>query len=223
MRRLKTVRRPPIYPKTPGHLPCSSLTHPLPLSSRRPSVSFGGFGLSGFLGWKYAQDKPLSLSASLCFEQSYEGVEGDSASSTELYAILSSLSQLPIKQGVAVTGSVNQKGEIQPIGGVNQRIEGFFDICRVIGLTGQQGVIIPHQNVRHLMLREDVVEAVQAGRFHIYAVKTIDEGMEMLTGTPSGERQVDGSYPEGTINYLVDRKLSELAASLRGFYAELMG
>ncbi|MEW6002138.1 MAG: ATP-binding protein [Nitrospirota bacterium] len=177
--------------------------------------------LSGYLGWKYAQDKPLSLSASICFEQSYTGVEGDSASSTELYAILSSLSGLPIKQGIAVTGSVNQKGEVQPIGGVNQKIEGFFDVCKAKGLTGDQGVLIPHQNVRNLMLREDVVKAVQEGRFHIYEVKTIDEGIEILTGIPVGEKEADGTYPEGTVNYLVDRRLRELAEGLKEFYASL--
>jgi predicted ATP-dependent protease len=176
--------------------------------------------LSGYLGYKYAQDKPLSLSASLCFEQSYEGVEGDSASSTELYAILSSLSGLPVKQGIAVTGSVNQKGEVQPIGGVNQKVEGFLDVCGAKGLTGRQGVIVPEQNVRNLMLREDVVEAVRQGQFHIYAVKTVDEGIEILTGVAAGERGPDGSYPEGTVNYLVDRRLSELAEGLRGFYRE---
>ena len=173
--------------------------------------------LSGYLGWKFAQDKPLSLSASLSFEQSYEGVEGDSASSTELYAILSSLAELPIKQGIAITGSVNQKGEIQPIGGVNQKVEGFFDSCRVMGLTGEQGVIVPHQNVKNLMLREDVVQAVKAGQFHINAVKTIDEGIEILTGVPAGERQPDGSYPEKTINYMVNNRLKELAEALRGY------
>ena len=178
--------------------------------------------LSGYLGWKFAQNKPLSLSASLSFEQSYEGVEGDSASSTELYAILSSLSELPVQQGIAITGSVNQKGEIQPIGGVNQKVEGFFDVCRVNGLTGEQGVIVPHQNVRNLMLRDDVVEAVRGGRFHIHAVKTIDEGIEVLTGVPAGERQPDGSYAEGTVNYLVDSRLRELAESLRGFAAEVL-
>jgi predicted ATP-dependent protease len=178
--------------------------------------------LSGYLGWKYAQDKPLSLSASLCFEQSYSPVEGDSASSTEIYAILSSLSELSINQGIAATGSVNQKGEIQPIGGVNEKIEGFFDVCRIKGLNGKQGVIIPHQNQRHLMLREDVVEAVRKGEFHIYAIGTLDEGIDILTGVPAGERQKDGSYPEGTVNYLVDRKLRELADSLKGFYAEVM-
>jgi len=176
--------------------------------------------LSGYLGWKYAQDKPLSLSASLCFEQSYEGVEGDSASSTELYAILSSLSDTPIKQNIAVTGSVNQKGEIQPIGGVNQKIEGFFKVCQAKGLTGSQGVLIPRQNLRNLMLREEVVDAVKQGQFHIYSAGTIDEGIEILTGTPAGEKQTDGTYPEGTVNYLVDKRLKEMAERLKGFYAE---
>jgi predicted ATP-dependent protease len=176
--------------------------------------------LGGYLGYKYAQNKPLSLSASLCFEQSYEGVEGDSASSTELYAILSSLSGLPMKQGIAVTGSVNQKGEVQPIGGVNQKIEGFFDVCKAKGLTGHQGVIIPRQNVRNLMLREDVVDAVTQGQFHIYAVGTVDEGIEILTGVVAGERRPDGSYPEGSVNYLMDERLSELAQGLKDFYGE---
>jgi predicted ATP-dependent protease len=176
--------------------------------------------LSGYLGWKYAQDKPLSLSASLCFEQSYEGVEGDSASSTELYAILSSISGVPIKQNIAVTGSVNQKGEVQPIGGVNQKIEGFFKTCQAKGLTGEQGVMIPHQNLRNLMLREEVVDAVAKGKFHVWAVKTIDEGIEVLTGQKAGERQADGTYPDGTINYLVDRQLKDMAEKLKGFYAE---
>jgi len=174
--------------------------------------------LSGYLGWKYAQDKPLSLSASICFEQSYSGVEGDSASSTELYAILSSLSNVPVRQDIAITGSVNQKGEVQPIGGVNQKIEGFFDVCKAKGLTGTQGVIIPPQNVRNLMLREDVVQAVQEGRFHIYHAKTIDKGIEILTGIPAGERQADGSYHDGSINYLVDKRLRELAEGMKGYY-----
>jgi lon-related putative ATP-dependent protease len=175
--------------------------------------------LSGYLGWKYAQDKPLSLSASVCFEQSYSGVEGDSASSTELYAILSSLSNLPLRQGIAVTGSVNQKGEVQPIGGVNQKIEGFFDVCQSKGLTGEQGVMIPHQNIRNLMLRNDVVKAVEEDKFHIYAVKSIDEGMEILTGVPAGERQVDGTYPKGTVNDRVDKRLKELAVGFKEYYA----
>ena len=173
--------------------------------------------LSGYLGWKYAQDKPLSLSASICFEQSYSGVEGDSASSTELYAILSSLADLPIRQGIAVTGSVNQKGEVQPIGGVNQKIEGFFDVCKAKGLTGDQGVMIPHQNIRNLMLREDVVKAVQEGQFHIYAGKTIDEGIEVLTGVPAGMRKADGNYPKDTVNFLIDKRLREYAKKLKSF------
>ncbi|MEQ8161694.1 MAG: AAA family ATPase, partial [Smithellaceae bacterium] len=176
--------------------------------------------LSGFLGWKYAQDKPLTLSASLCFEQSYEGVEGDSASSTELYAILSSLSGVPIKQNIAVTGSVNQNGEIQPIGGVNNKIEGFFKVCAAKGLTGEQGVLIPYQNLTNLMLCEEVVEAVRQGKFHIYSARTIDEGIEVLTGVPMGERQEDGAYPEGTINQLVDKKLREMAERIKNFFAE---
>jgi len=176
--------------------------------------------LSGYLGWKYAQDKPLSLSASLCFEQSYEGVEGDSASSAELYAILSSLSEIPIKQNIAVTGSVNQKGEIQPIGGVNQKIEGFFKICQAKGLIGDQGVLIPHQNLRNLMLREEVVEAVSQGQFHIYSARTIDEGIEILTSVSAGKRRKDGTYPASTVNYLIDRRLKEMAERLKNFYTE---
>jgi lon-related putative ATP-dependent protease len=175
--------------------------------------------LSGYLGWKYAQDKPLSLSASICFEQSYSGVEGDSASSTELYAILSSLADVPMKQNIAVTGSVNQKGEVQPIGGVNQKVEGFFDVCKAKGLTGDQGVMVPHQNIRNLMLREDIVQAVRDKKFYIYAVKTIDEGIEVLTGVPSGERQADGTYPEGTLNHRVDRQLAKFAERLKGYYS----
>ena len=176
--------------------------------------------LSGYMGWKYAQDKPLSLSASLCFEQSYEGVEGDSASSTELYAVLSSLSGIPLKQGIAVTGSVNQMGEVQPIGGLNHKIEGFFQVCRAKGLTGDQGVLIPYKNLRNLMLREEVVDAVAQGKFHIYAVNTIDEGIEVLTEAEVGQRGEDESYPIGSINYLVDRRLKEMADGLKSFYAE---
>jgi predicted ATP-dependent protease len=173
--------------------------------------------LSGYLGAKYAQERPLSLSASLCFEQSYEGIDGDSASSTELYALLSSLSGVPIKQGIAVTGSVNQNGQIQPIGGVNQKIEGFYDLCKARGLTGNQGVMIPLQNVKNLMLRKDLVEAVANGQFRIYAVGDIDEGIEILTGRPAGERDEYGAFREGTINSLVDRRLKEFAEGLRKF------
>lgn len=176
--------------------------------------------LAGYLRGKYAQEKPLTLTASLAFEQSYSGVDGDSASSSEVYAILSSLANVPLRQDIAVTGSINQHGEIQPIGGVNQKIEGFFDVCRSRGLTGSQGVIIPYQNVDDLMLRKEVVEEVKVGKFHIYPIKTIDEGIEILTGLPAGERRADGSYPEGTVNYLVDEKLKELALKIREFEGE---
>jgi predicted ATP-dependent protease len=171
--------------------------------------------LSGYLGGKYAQERPLSLSASICFEQSYDGVDGDSASSTELYAILSSLSDVPIKQGLAVTGSVNQNGEVQAIGGINWKIEGFYDVCRLKGLTGTQGVLMPKSNLRNLMLRPDVVAAVRDGKFHIYAVGSIDEGIEVLTGMPAGERGETGHYPEGTINRRVEKKFIEYSERLR--------
>ena len=173
--------------------------------------------LSGYLGAKYAQDQPLSLAASLCFEQSYNSIDGDSASSAELYALLSSLSDIPIKQGIAVTGSVNQHGEIQPIGGVNQKIEGFFDLCKVLGLTGNQGVMIPTQNVKNLMLRKDLIEAVAAGRFHIYEVGTINEGIEILTGIPAGERTDHEGYPKGTVNYRVEQRLEKFIKGLQKF------
>jgi predicted ATP-dependent protease len=175
--------------------------------------------LSGYLNEKYAQDKPLSLSARLTFEQSYEGVEGDSASSTELYAILSALSGLPIKQSLAVTGSVNQKGEVQAIGGVNEKIEGFFEVCKAKGLTGKQGVMIPESNVQNLMLKEEVVNAVKEGKFHMYSVKTIDEGIEVLTGVKAGERRKDGTFDEGTVNYRVNERLKAMAEKLREFAA----
>jgi lon-related putative ATP-dependent protease len=172
--------------------------------------------LQGYLGGKYAQQHPLGLSASVVFEQAYEEVEGDSAASTELYAILSSLAGLPIDQSIAVTGSVDQAGNIQPVGGVTRKIEGFYDVCRVKGLTGRQGVIIPVQNVRNLMLRQDVVEAVRQGRFHIWPVRSIDEGISLLTGVPAGERQSDGSYPEGTVNARVAARLKELSEIGKG-------
>ena len=179
--------------------------------------------LSGYLGAKFGHDRPLTLSASLCFEQSYDGVDGDSASSTEIYAISSSLSGLPLRQDIAVTGSVNQRGEIQPIGGVNQKVEGMFDVCRTAtGLTGHQGVIIPHQNVKNLMLRDDVVEAIREGKFHVYAVKTIDEGLEILTGTTAGEAGASGAFPEGTINYLIAKRLAELNESMRGYFQGML-
>jgi predicted ATP-dependent protease len=171
--------------------------------------------LNGYLGAKYAQRQPLSLAASLCFEQSYEGIDGDSASSTELYALLSSLANLPIKQGIAVTGSVDQNGRIQPIGGVNQKIEGFFDLCKTRGLTGAQGVMIPVQNVKNLMLRSDVIDAVTAGQFSIYAVSAIDEGVEILTGFPAGVRTSSGCFQEGTVNYRIEQQLKDFAEGMR--------
>ena len=175
--------------------------------------------LSGYLASKYAQDKPLPLGASLAFEQLYEGVEGDSASSTELYALLSSLSDLPINQQIAVTGSVNQKGEIQPIGGAIQKIEGFYEVCKAKGLTGSQGVIIPHQNVRHLMLKEEVVQAIRDGQFHIWPVVTIDDGIEILTGVPAGEKDADGRYPEDSVHGRANARLEEYARILKEFSA----
>lgn len=184
-----------------------------------PSHSKGVLILSNYLAGMYAQDKPLSVSASLTFEQNYAGVEGDSASSTELYALLSALSGVPVKQNFAVTGSVNQRGEIQPIGGVNRKIEGFFDICKARGLTGDQGVLIPHQNVVNLMLKQEVVDAVKEGKFRIYPVKTIDEGIEILTGVVAGERREDGTFPEGTIHYLVNEKLKKMADLLKEYEA----
>src|SRR5699024_2422926 len=167
----------------------------------------GVYILGGYIGEKFAQDHALALTAHLAFEQSYGGVDGDSASSTELYALLSSLSEVPIKQGFAVTGSVNQKGEIQPIGGVNEKIEGFFEVCKNRGLTGEQGVLIPHQNVKNLMLKDEVIEAVEKGQFHIYEVRTVEEGIEILTGVPAGQKDEHGSYEEGTIYKQVEHKL----------------
>ena len=167
--------------------------------------------LTGYLGELFAQDKELSLNASICFEQLYGGVDGDSASSTEAYAILSSLSEMPINQSIAVTGSINQKGEIQPIGGVNEKIEGFYQICKMRGLNGEHGVIIPASNVRNLHLNDDVINSVKKGEFHIYAINTIEEGIEILTGVPAGKKDKFGKFPAGTINYLVNEKLMKYA------------
>jgi lon-related putative ATP-dependent protease len=182
-----------------------------------PLHSKGVMILWGFLAGRYALDVPLAMAATLVFEQSYGGVDGDSASSAELYALLSALSGVPIKQSLAVTGSVNQLGEVQAIGGVNEKIEGFFDICRARGLTEEQGVLIPKSNVQHLMLREDVVEAVRNGQFAVYPVVTIDEGIEILTGVKAGERNADGRFPAGTINRLVEDKLRSFAERGRSF------
>jgi lon-related putative ATP-dependent protease len=176
-----------------------------------PTHNKGVLILTGYLRGMYAQNKPLVMSASITFEQSYGGVDGDSASSTEIYAILSSLSNIPLRQDIAVTGSVNQKGEIQPIGGVNQKIEGFFDVCEARGLTGKQGVLIPHQNVHDLMLRHDLVEAVDQGKFHIYAIKSIDEGIEILTRKKAGKRLKNGLFEKDSVHFLVDTKLQEYA------------
>jgi len=184
-----------------------------------PIHSKGVLILSSFLGARYAAEHPLSLSANLVFEQSYGGVEGDSASMAELCALLSALAQVPVRQSLAMTGSVNQHGESQPIGGVNEKIEGFFDICKARGLTGEQGVIIPASNVQHLMLRHDVVDAVQAGQFHIYPMRTVDEALELLTGIPAGERDEEGNFPAGSVNQIVDARLRELAEKQRAFSA----
>lgn len=175
------------------------------------SHSKGVLILTGYLGEQFAQDMPLSLTASVCFEQLYGGVDGDSASSTEAYAILSSLSGIPINQSIAVTGSVNQKGEIQPIGGVNEKIEGFYQICKMRGFNGQHGVIIPAQNVRNLHLSDEVIDSVRKGKFHIYSVRTIDEGIEILTGVPAGKKDKNGNFPLGTINYLVSERLKKFS------------
>ncbi len=175
-----------------------------------PIHSKGVYVLSGYLGKKYAQDHPISLSVSISFEQSYSMIDGDSASSTELYGILSSIANVPIKQSIAITGSVNQNGEIQPIGGVNEKIEGFFDVCKIMGFTGDQGVIIPKQNMKNLMLKDEVVEAVKDGQFNIYAIGHAEEGIEILTGIPAGVADEGGNYPEGTINAMVNHKLQSI-------------
>jgi lon-related putative ATP-dependent protease len=173
--------------------------------------------IAGYLASKFALDKPLTLSARIVFEQNYEGVEGDSASSTELYALLSALSGVGIKQNFAVTGSVNQKGEIQPIGGANEKIEGYFEVCKTRGLNGEQAVLIPENNVRNLMLKKEVVDAVSAGKFHIFPVKTIEEGIEILTGIAAGKQLQDGTYEKDSIYDRVDRRLREMAETSRRF------
>ena len=184
-----------------------------------PTHTKGVLILSGYLNNKYAREKPLSLSARLVFEQSYEGVDGDSASSTELYSILSALSGLPINQAIAVTGSVNQKGDVQAIGGVNEKIEGYFEVCNAKGLSGKQGVMIPASNVQNLMLKEEILEAAKNGKFSIYTVSTIDEGIEVLTGVKAGERQPDGTFEKDTVNYLVNQRLKEMADTIKEYPA----
>ncbi len=168
-------------------------------------------------GGTFTLDKPLSLSASVCFEQSYSGVDGDSASSTEIYALLSALSGLPIRQELAVTGSVNQQGDVQPIGGVNQKIEGFYDVCRLKGLTGKQGVLIPAENVEDLMLRDQVIEAVAKGQFHMYPIATIEQGIEILTGVRAGKRNSAGKFEPGSVFARVDARLRQMATTLRKY------
>jgi lon-related putative ATP-dependent protease len=182
-----------------------------------PTHTKGVMILGGYLNHMYARDKPLSLTARLVFEQSYSGVDGDSASSTELYSMLSTLSGVPIKQNFAVTGSVNQKGEVQAIGGVNQKIEGFYEVCKAKGLTNEQGCMVPQSNVQNLMLKEEVVETIKEGKFHIYPVRTINEGIEVLTGMEAGERQPDGTFKEGTINYLVQKRLDQMAENMKEY------
>lgn len=182
-----------------------------------PAHAKGILILSGYLAGRFARDYPLSLAGSICFEQIYGEIEGDSASSAELYALLSSIAEIPIKQSFAVTGSVNQRGEVQPVGMVTEKIEGFYDVCRRRGLTGEHSVIIPRANVRSLMLREDVVEAIHTRQFHVYAVSTIDEGIELLTGTPAGREDADGAFPEGTVNQRVGQALRQFSERMRGF------
>jgi predicted ATP-dependent protease len=188
-----------------------------------PIHSKGVLILAGFLQGRYVTDHPLSLSASLVFEQSYGAIEGDSASSAELYALLSALADVPLKQCIAVTGSINQHGEVQAVGGINEKIEGFFDVCQARGLSGCEGVLIPSANTRHLMLRRDVIEAVAAGTFHIYAVDGVDQGVEILTGMPAGTRDATGLFPEETVNGRVERRLLTLAAQARTFKASIDG
>jgi ATP-dependent Lon protease len=173
--------------------------------------------IAGYLRSKFAQDKPLSLAASICFEQSYSGVDGDSASSTEIYALASALSGLPLRQDIAVTGSINQQGDIQAIGGVNEKIEGFFDVCRIKGLTGTQGVMMPESNVEDLMLREDVLDAVAAGKFHVWPVVKVEQGIELLTGIAAGKKNGDGKFEPGTVLALIDERLHAMAKTLKEF------
>jgi predicted ATP-dependent protease len=188
-----------------------------------PIHSKGVLILAGFLGARYAPGKPLSLSASLVFEQSYGGVEGDSASCAEACALVSALAEAPIRQSLAITGSLNQHGDVQPIGGVNEKIEGFFDLCAARGLDGRQGVLIPASNVKDLMLRADVVAACGAGQFRVHPVATVDEAAELLTGIAAGERGPDGQFPAGTLNRRVEERLAQLSSQARAFAAPAGG
>ncbi len=201
----------------PGRSSVQSIEREIKLSG--PIHSKGFMILSGYLAGQYSQQAPLSLSATITFEQSYDEVEGDSASSTELYVLLSALAGLPLRQGIAVTGSVNQHGEIQAVGGVIPKIEGYFAVCKAKGLNGEQGIIIPAANVPNLMLDEEVIDAVRANLFHVWAVHSIDEGIELLTGHPAGQRGLDGQYPEGTVHHLVEKRLQTYAERLLAFSA----
>jgi predicted ATP-dependent protease len=198
---------------SPGRGSVQSIEREIELSG--PIHSKGFLILSGYLAGQYAQQYPLSISATLTFEQSYNEIEGDSASSTELYVLLSALADLPLSQGIAVTGSVNQHGEVQAVGGVNAKIEGFFAVCKAKGLTGEQGVLLPAANVPNLMLDEEVIDAVKSGQFHIWGVNSINEGIELLTGCPAGQRDADGKYPEGSVHRLVEDRLRDFAERLR--------
>jgi predicted ATP-dependent protease len=184
-----------------------------------PIHSKGVLILAGLLGARYAADRPLSFSATLAFEQSYGPVDGDSASAAELFALLSAIGQVALRQDLAITGSINQHGDVQPIGGVNEKIEGFFEVCAARGLTGRQGVIIPQSNIPHLMLRRDVVDAVAAGRFHVHAISSVDEGIELLTGMAAGAQEPDGAYPEDSFHGRVAAQLHLLADRRREFNA----
>jgi len=184
-----------------------------------PLHSKGMMILSGYLMGQYVPDQPLSLAASIVFEQSYHGVDGDSASSAELYALLSALAQVPIRQSLAVTGALSQLGEVQAIGGVNEKIEGFFDLCDARGLTGEQGVLIPESNVKNLMLRASVVDAVRQGKFHIYPIQNVHQGIECLTGLRAGQRGANGRFPKNTLNGLVEQRLIDFAEKSRSFHA----
>jgi predicted ATP-dependent protease len=184
-----------------------------------PLHSKGMMILSGYLMGQYVPDQPLSLAASIVFEQSYHGVDGDSASSAELYALLSALAQVPIRQSLAVTGALSQLGEVQAIGGVNEKIEGFFELCDARGLTGEQGVLIPESNVKNLMLRQSVVDAVRQGKFHIYPIQNVHQGIECLTGLRAGQRGANGRFPKNTLNGLVEQRLIDFAEKSRSFHA----
>jgi predicted ATP-dependent protease len=197
---------------SPGRGHIVSIERDINLSGRIHNKGFAI--LSGYLHAKYAQQRPLALAATIGFEQTYDEIEGDSASAAELYALLSALADLPIRQGIAVTGSVNQKGEMQAIGGVNEKIEGFFAVCKAKGLTGDQGVVIPKANAKHLMLKREVVDAVRDGRFNVWAVDLVEQGLEILTGVPAGEPDARDRYPAGTINRRVMDRLSEMSRRL---------